>query len=101
MSWTGCASGTDANRFLLHINVTCPDWMKHNVTVTLRADVLKNSNGALDVINVDDEAVGLIKGWVLCCALLCSAVLHEGEHRVCAATSSKASNSSRALRSCG
>lgn len=58
VSWTGCASGTDANYFMLHVNVTCPDWMKRSVTVTLRADVLKNDKGALDVINVDDDAVG-------------------------------------------
>lgn len=58
VSWIGCASGIDANRFLLLVNVTCPDWNKHSVTVTLRADVLKNARGSLDVINVDDEAVG-------------------------------------------
>lgn len=58
MSWTGCASSKDPNRFVLHVNVTCPDWTKRNVTVTLRADVLKSSTGALSVIDVDDEAVG-------------------------------------------
>ena len=58
VSWTGCASSTDPNRFVLHVNVTCPDWTKRNVTVTLRADVLKSSTGALSVIDVDDEAVG-------------------------------------------
>ncbi|KAI7842253.1 hypothetical protein COHA_003894 [Chlorella ohadii] len=57
VSWTGCASSTDPNRFVLHVNVTCPDWTKRNVTVTLRADVLKSSTGALSVIDVDDEAV--------------------------------------------
>lgn len=46
-----------SDRFCVHVNLTCPDTANRTVTVTLRADLIKNSRGELDVINVDDDAV--------------------------------------------